>query len=218
MTTALHRLERALPGSVTWTTHGPRRYLHSARLFAAGARRCRQRLGDRRQAATRGLRAPGSVPTRARRSSLSSTRTCRLSCPTSCGSWTPMQAAGSRVVILTLPGLYQTDRDPSPRALEIGHLPTFTDNPFVLARMAELYSELSGRLPATVGWRSSTSPAGHARRSSLRRRTSSTPSIWTSSRKSRRGSSLPGRSSHSCRRRRVARRLALAPRLRTERR
>jgi len=47
-----------------------------------------------------------------------------------------MRAIGSRVVILTLPGLYGMDRDPSPRALAIGHLPTWTDNPFVLARMA----------------------------------------------------------------------------------
>ncbi len=51
-----------------------------------------------------------------------------------------MQAAGSRVVLVALPGLYSTDRDPAPRALEIGHLPTFTDNPFVLARMAERYN------------------------------------------------------------------------------
>ncbi len=53
-----------------------------------------------------------------------------------------MEAAGSRVVILTLPGLYTTDRDPSPAALAIGHLPTFTDNPFVLARMAERYNDV----------------------------------------------------------------------------
>jgi lysophospholipase L1-like esterase len=51
-----------------------------------------------------------------------------------------MQASGSRVVLITIPGLYATDRDPSPRALETGHLPTFTDNPFVLARMAERYN------------------------------------------------------------------------------
>jgi hypothetical protein len=43
-----------------------------------------------------------------------------------------MRAVRSRVVILTLPGLYSTDEAPS-CALEIGHLPTFTDNPFVLA-------------------------------------------------------------------------------------
>lgn len=38
-----------------------------------------------------------------------------------------MCAAGSRVVILTLPGLYAPDREPSARALTIGHLPAFTD-------------------------------------------------------------------------------------------
>ena len=52
-----------------------------------------------------------------------------------------MRAAGSEVVLVTLPGLYASDRDPSSRALEIGHLPTFTDNPFVLARMAERYND-----------------------------------------------------------------------------
>ena len=52
-----------------------------------------------------------------------------------------MLAAGSEVVLVTLPGLYASDRDPASRALEIGHLPTFTDNPFVLARMAERYND-----------------------------------------------------------------------------
>jgi lysophospholipase L1-like esterase len=52
-----------------------------------------------------------------------------------------MQAAGSRVVLVTLPGLYSSDREPSPAAMEIGHLPPFTDNPFVLARMAERYND-----------------------------------------------------------------------------
>jgi hypothetical protein len=52
-----------------------------------------------------------------------------------------MRAGGSEVVLVTLPGLYSSDRDPSPRALEIGHLPTFTDNPFVVARMAERYND-----------------------------------------------------------------------------
>ncbi len=52
-----------------------------------------------------------------------------------------MQAVGSRVVVLTLPGLYASDRVPSGRALQIGHLPEFTDNPYVLARMAERYDD-----------------------------------------------------------------------------
>jgi hypothetical protein len=62
-----------------------------------------------------------------------------------------MQAAGSRVVLVTLPGLYASDRDPSPRALEIGHLPAFTDNPFVLARMAERYNDQLRRLASERG-------------------------------------------------------------------
>jgi lysophospholipase L1-like esterase len=52
-----------------------------------------------------------------------------------------MQAAGSRVVVLTLPGLYASGQEPSARALQIGHLPEFTDNPYVLARMAERYND-----------------------------------------------------------------------------
>jgi lysophospholipase L1-like esterase len=51
-----------------------------------------------------------------------------------------MQRSGSRVVLVTLPGLYTVDGQPSPRALEIGHLPAFTDNPYVLARMTERYN------------------------------------------------------------------------------
>jgi lysophospholipase L1-like esterase len=62
-----------------------------------------------------------------------------------------MQGAGSRVVLITLPGLYSTDREPSPRALEIGHLPEFTDNPYVLARMAERYNEALGTLARDRG-------------------------------------------------------------------
>ena len=52
-----------------------------------------------------------------------------------------MQSAGSRVVLLTLPGLYSTSETPDARALEKGHLPLFTDNPYVLARMVERYDE-----------------------------------------------------------------------------
>jgi lysophospholipase L1-like esterase len=52
-----------------------------------------------------------------------------------------MEAAGSHVVLLTLPGLFTTARAPSTRALEIGHLPGYTDNPYVLARMTERYND-----------------------------------------------------------------------------
>jgi hypothetical protein len=57
-----------------------------------------------------------------------------------------MRESGSTVVLVTLPGLYRTGDTPSPRALEIGHLPRFTDNPFVLATMAERYNEALRRL------------------------------------------------------------------------
>lgn len=51
-----------------------------------------------------------------------------------------MQSIGSTVVIITLPGLYVMDEIPSKKSLEIGHLPVFTNNPFVLAIMTERYN------------------------------------------------------------------------------
>jgi hypothetical protein len=51
-----------------------------------------------------------------------------------------MMEAGSKVVLVTLPSLYSTGETPSVRALELGHLPDFTDNPFVLAKLAEEYN------------------------------------------------------------------------------
>ena len=51
-----------------------------------------------------------------------------------------MQTTGSTVVLVTLPGLYTTEQEPSVRALQVGHLPNFTDNPYVLAKMAEWYN------------------------------------------------------------------------------
>lgn len=50
-----------------------------------------------------------------------------------------MAKGGSRIVLLTLPGLY-TSADPSPKALEIGHLPEWTDNPLVLAKVTERFN------------------------------------------------------------------------------
>lgn len=64
---------------------------------------------------------------------------------------TGMREAGSRVVILTLPGLYALDRDPSARALAVGHLPAFTDNPFVLAAMAARYNDALRELAQRQG-------------------------------------------------------------------
>ena len=51
-----------------------------------------------------------------------------------------MQGAGSRVVLVTLPGLYTMETTPDAASLAKGHLPPFTDNPYVLARMAERYN------------------------------------------------------------------------------
>jgi lysophospholipase L1-like esterase len=119
---------------------GVRRYLHSARMLSRGLAALRARLRDRREAALqeyersrRPDRTAGDV------------RLVDAYVPSFVADVAQiaeaMQAAGSRVVVLTLPGLYATDREPSPRALELGHLPTFTDNPFVLARMAERTNE-----------------------------------------------------------------------------
>ena len=52
-----------------------------------------------------------------------------------------MRVAGSEVVLLTLPGLFVMDEEPSPQALKVGHLPTFTDNPYVLAKISEEYNK-----------------------------------------------------------------------------
>ena len=57
-----------------------------------------------------------------------------------------MRAAGSEVVLLTLPGLFVMDEEPSAQALRVGHLPTFTDNPFVLAKLSEGYNKRLRRL------------------------------------------------------------------------
>jgi lysophospholipase L1-like esterase len=62
-----------------------------------------------------------------------------------------MRDAGSVVVLATLPGLYRTDEPPSARALAIGHLPRFTDNPYVLAAMTERYNDALRRLAARHG-------------------------------------------------------------------
>lgn len=57
-----------------------------------------------------------------------------------------MQSVGSKVILVTLPGLYTSDGPVSAKALEVGHLPAFTDNPYVLAKMSERYNEALRRL------------------------------------------------------------------------
>jgi lysophospholipase L1-like esterase len=52
-----------------------------------------------------------------------------------------LAGGGDRVVLFTLPGLYELDRSVTDRMLQIGHLPTFTDNPYVLAKLTAVYNE-----------------------------------------------------------------------------
>jgi hypothetical protein len=52
-----------------------------------------------------------------------------------------MSACGSQVVLLTLPGLFVSGEAPSEKALVMGNLPAFTNNPFVFARMTEAYND-----------------------------------------------------------------------------
>ena len=57
-----------------------------------------------------------------------------------------MRVAGSEVVLLTLPGLFVMDEEPSSQARKFGHLPTFTDNPYVLAKISEEYNKRLRRI------------------------------------------------------------------------
>ncbi len=50
------------------------------------------------------------------------------------------ESIGTEVVLVTLPGLFTVSGNPSPQALKIGHLPAFTENPFVLAKLTERYN------------------------------------------------------------------------------
>jgi lysophospholipase L1-like esterase len=50
------------------------------------------------------------------------------------------KSIGTRVTLVTLPGLFTMSAKPSPQALKIGHLPQFTENPFVLAKLTERYN------------------------------------------------------------------------------
>ena len=51
-----------------------------------------------------------------------------------------LESAGAEVVLVTLPGLYTASEFPSATALKMGHLPFYTENPFVLAKLAERYN------------------------------------------------------------------------------
>jgi lysophospholipase L1-like esterase len=62
-----------------------------------------------------------------------------------------LQSAGGRVALVTLPGLYVMDEAPDARTLEKGYLPPFTENPYVLARMAERYNDCLRELARARG-------------------------------------------------------------------
>lgn len=115
---------------------GFRRYLESARLFSRALAGLRERFRDRREAAVQAYEAPRRPDRSAPELSLLDAYV-----PSFMASVerlvAALEAGGARVVMLTLPGLYSSDRDPAPAALALGHLPPFTDNPYVLARMAE---------------------------------------------------------------------------------
>jgi lysophospholipase L1-like esterase len=119
---------------------GLARHLYSVRLFRHVRALVENRLADPRQAALAAYERPKRPDRTAPEIALLDDYQPSF-VPQLVRIVEAMKAAGGRVVILTLPGLYAMDRDPSPRALEIGHLPTSTDNPFVLARMAGRYNE-----------------------------------------------------------------------------
>ena len=51
-----------------------------------------------------------------------------------------MASTGADVVLVTLPGLFELNEKPTPVALKIGHLPSFTENPYVLAKLTDRYN------------------------------------------------------------------------------
>lgn len=62
-----------------------------------------------------------------------------------------LREAGAIVYLVTLPGIFTMDTEPSERALEIGHLPHYTQNPYVLAAYAEANNKGLRRLARDIG-------------------------------------------------------------------
>lgn len=52
-----------------------------------------------------------------------------------------MQAARAEVVLFTLPGLYVMDQEPTPEGLAFGFVTPWSNNPYVLAQLTEIYNE-----------------------------------------------------------------------------
>jgi hypothetical protein len=55
-------------------------------------------------------------------------------------------STGSKVALVTLPGLFTLKDMPTPHHLRIGYLPEFTENPFVLAMLTSRYNDSLRRL------------------------------------------------------------------------
>lgn len=62
-----------------------------------------------------------------------------------------MQSVNSRVIIITMPGLFTMGERPSDDALRKGQLPSFTDNPYVLAKLTEQYNASLRQLATRYG-------------------------------------------------------------------
>ncbi len=53
---------------------------------------------------------------------------------------TQFKTSGAKVALMTLPGIYLMDEEPTATALMKGHLPPYTNNPYVLAKVTERYN------------------------------------------------------------------------------
>jgi lysophospholipase L1-like esterase len=62
------------------------------------------------------------------------------------------RAKGARVSLVTLPALYRSGLEPSAEALRRGPLPSFTDNPYVLALLTERYNAELRKLAGERGF------------------------------------------------------------------
>jgi lysophospholipase L1-like esterase len=62
-----------------------------------------------------------------------------------------IRQSGATPVLITLPGLFATDQSPSPLSVDIGHLPYFTSNAFVLAQMAANYNQALREMAIKAG-------------------------------------------------------------------
>lgn len=59
---------------------------------------------------------------------------------------------GAQIVLLTLPGLFVSDTKPSDKALDMGHLPPYTNNPYALAALTENYNQRLRALAKDRAW------------------------------------------------------------------